>query len=110
METLTLVKKIKDLLEDKKGEDIICLDIGDKSTITDYMIIATGNVDTHVRALAEYVVVELKKLDISPVYHEGIKYGTWICVDYGNIILHIMRKNEREFYNLEAIWGSCPKI
>ena len=70
METKELALKIKELLDDKKGEDIVCFYIGEKSTIADYMIIATGNVDTHVKALAEYVSVELKKEDIHPVYHE----------------------------------------
>lgn len=110
MDTKTLALKIKDLLDDKKGEDIICYNIAEKSTIADYMIIATGNVDTHVKALAEYVMVELKKEDIQPVYHEGTNNGVWVCVDYGDIMVHIMRKTERDFYNLESIWGGCPKI
>ncbi len=110
METKELALKIKDLLDDKKAEDIICFYINEKSTIADYMIIATGNVDTHVKALSEYVMVELKKENIHPVYHEGTGNGVWVCVDYGDIIVHVMRKNEREFYNLESIWGGCPKI
>lgn len=110
MDTKTLALKIKNLLDDKKGEDIICYNISEKSTIADYMIIATGNVDTHVKALAEYVMVELKKEDIQPFYHEGTGNGIWVCIDYGDIMVHIMRKNEREFYNLESIWGGCPKI
>ena len=63
-----------------------------------------------VKALAEYVMVELKKEDIQPLYHEGTGNGIWVCIDYGDIMVHIMRKNEREFYNLESIWGGCPKI
>ena len=73
MGTKELAIKIKKLLDDKKGEDIVCFFIGEKSTVADYMIIATGNVDTHVKALAEYVSVELKKENINPIYHEG----TW---------------------------------
>ncbi|WP_285946095.1 RsfS/YbeB/iojap family protein, partial [Thomasclavelia cocleata] len=64
MGTKELAIKIKKLLDDKKGEDIVCFFIGEKSTVADYMIIATGNVDTHVKALAEYVSVELKKENI----------------------------------------------
>lgn len=110
METKELALKIKELLDDKKGESIICFFIGEKSTVADYMIIATGNVDTHVKSLAEYVTVELKKENINPIYHEGIEHGVWACIDYGDIIVHVMRKSERDFYNLESIWGSCPKI
>ena len=105
-----LAQKIKDLIDDKKGEDIVCFNVGEKSTITDYFIIATGNVDTHVRAISENMIVELKKEDVKPIYHEGLDNGFWVCVDYGDVLVHIMRKNERDFYNLESIWGSCPKF
>lgn len=110
MDTKELVLKIKNLLDNKKGENIICFNISEKSTIADYMIIVTGNVYTHVKALSEYVIVELKKENINPIYHEGIYHGAWACIDYGDIIVHIMNKNERNFYNLESIWGMCPKI
>ena len=110
MGTKELAIKIKKLLDDKKGEDIVCFFIVEKSTVADYMIIATGNVDTHVKALAEYVSVELKKENINPIYHEGTAHGVWVCIDYGDIIVHVMRKNERVFYNLESIWGGFPKI
>ncbi len=110
METKELAIKIKELLDDKKGEDIVCFFIREKSTVADYMIIATGNVDTHVKALAEYVSVELKKENINPIYHEGTAQGVWVCIDYGDIIVHVMCKNERVFYNLESIWGGFPKI
>ena len=110
MDKKELALKIKDLLDDKKGEDIVCYEIGDKSTIADYMIICTGNVDTHVKALAENVVVELKKLGVAPIYHEGMGNGIWVCIDYGDTLVHVMRKPERDFYNLESIWGGCPQI
>ena len=110
METKEFALKIIELLDVTNDEDIVCFYIREKSTIADYMIIATGNVDTHVKALAEYVSVELKKEDIHPIYHEGTEHGVWVCIDYGDIIVHVMRKNEREFYNLESIWGGCPKI
>lgn len=104
-----LAKRVAELLEDKKGEDIVCFDISNKSTIGDYFIIATGNADTHVRALAENMSVELKKENVMPLAHEGTGLGTWVCVDYGDVIVHVMRKAERNFYNLESIWGGCPR-
>lgn len=110
MEGKKLAKEIVDLLEDKKGEDIVCFDIGKHSTIADYFIIATGLVDTHVKALAENMSVELKKRETYPLAHEGGEQGSWICVDYGDVIVHIMRSQERNFYNLESIWGGCPKV
>ena len=102
-------KRIVELLDDKKGENIVCFKIGEHSSLADYFIIATGNADTHVKALAENMSVELKKQGISPLAHEGTGSGSWVCVDYGDVIVHVMRGNEREFYNLESIWGGCPK-
>lgn len=104
-----LAKKIVELLSDKSGEDIVCFNIGKVSTLADYFIIATGHVDTHVMALAESMSVELKKDNIFPYAHEGAGSGTWVCVDYGDVLVHVMRQKERDFYNLESIWGGCPK-
>lgn len=110
MKGLELAEKIKILIDDKKGEETVCFFIGEKSTVTDYLIIAAGNVDTHVRAIACNIIVELKKKGIAPIYKEGEENGVWICLDYGDVIVHIMRKRERDFYNLESIWGGCPAV
>ncbi len=109
MESKTLAKDIVNLIDDKKGENIVCFHIGNYSSLADYFIIATGNVDTHVKAIAENMTVELKKHNIAPLAHEGTGEGNWVCVDYGDVIVHIMRKQERDFYSLESIWGGCPK-
>ncbi len=109
MKSKKLAKDVVNLIDDKKGENIICYNIGEYSSLADFFIIATGNVDTHVKAIAENMTVELKKQNISPIAHEGTGEGNWVCVDYGDVIVHIMRKQERDFYNLESIWGACPK-
>lgn len=107
---LNLAHKIKGLIEDKKGFDIVCYDISEVSTIADYFIIASANVDTHVRAVAENVIVELKKEEIAPIVHEGLDLCTWVCIDYGDVLVHIMREQERNFYRLESIWGACKEV
>jgi len=56
------------------------------------------------------MIVELKKDGIDPVAHEGLSAGTWVCVDYLDVIIHLMRPEERSFYGLESIWGGCKKI
>lgn len=104
-----LAKEIIKLLADKKAEDVVCLNISKHSTIADYFIIATGLADTHVRSLAENIAVEFKKRETYPLAHEGTDLGSWICIDYGDVIVHIMRVQERNFYSLESIWGGCPK-
>lgn len=109
MKSKELAKEVVNLIDDKKGENIVCFNIENYSSLANYFIIATGNVDTHVKAIAENMSVELKKQNVIPLAHEGTREGNWVCVDYGDVIVHIMRKQEREFYNLESIWGVCPK-
>ncbi len=110
MKGIELAKKVVELIDDKKGEDVVCFDLSEVSSLTDFFIIATGGVDTHVRAIAENMMVELKKADVKPFIHEGVDMATWVCVDYGDVIVHIMREAERKFYNLESIWGGCKRV
>jgi nicotinate-nucleotide adenylyltransferase len=104
------VKLLRELIEDKLGEDIISFDLRGISSITDYLVIATGKADTHVKAVSEHVITEMKKNGIPPLAYEGLTEGVWVCVDFGDIILHIMRSAEREYYNLEGIWGAAPRV
>ncbi|MDR2884285.1 MAG: ribosome silencing factor [Deferribacteraceae bacterium] len=110
MDSLDLAKRIAQIIDSKLGEDIQCIDLKDRSTLTDYMIIATGKADTHVKAISDALLGELKKEDVSPYAHEGFGSGSWVCIDYGDAIVHIMRPFERSFYNLAAIWGGAEKL
>ena len=107
--SLELAHKLKSFIDDKLGENIVCLDLRGISTVTDFLIIATGKADTHVKSIAESMVDEMKKEGMRPLASEGLSSGTWACVDYADVIVHIMRKNERETYNLEAIWGGAAR-
>lgn len=101
---MELLDKIKALLEDKKGIDIKILDIKNETTIADYFIIVSGTSNTHIKALADNVEVELKKQDIYPNKIEG--YNTqWILMDYSDIVVHIFTQLERENYNLEELYS-----
>lgn len=108
--SLDLAKKLKNYIDDKLGEDIVCLDLRGVSTVTDFLIIATGKADTHVKAISEGMLEDLKKEGITSLASEGVKSGTWACVDYADVIVHIMRRNERQLYNLESIWGGATRI
>ena len=105
MDSLELANKIRDYLDNKLGEDIVCLDLKELSSITDFLMIVTGKADTHVKALAWGLVEDMKKNATVPLAHEGLDLGAWACIDYGDVIVHIMRKKEREIYDLQAIWG-----
>lgn len=91
-------------LDDVKAEDIKVIDVHKKTDITDYMVIATGKSQRHVKSLAEHVVEEVKKHDFRPLGMEGQDSGEWVLVDLGDVVVHIMQAQTRAFYQLEKLW------
>lgn len=110
MDSKEFSAKICKVLSDKKGQDIIRIDVRDKSSLADYFIIASGRSTTQTRALAEYVEEEMDKLGVMPTRREGVKDGRWAVVDYGDVIVHIFNDETRLFYHLEKLWGSEENI
>lgn len=102
------VEEIKDLvvtaLEDLKAVDLVVLDVRGKTTVADFMVIASGTSDRHVKSLANNVVVESKKADIMPLGIEGDKIGEWVLVDLSDVVVHVMLPQTRDFYQLEKLW------
>lgn len=104
--TIDELKKIAiDALEDLKAEDISVLDVRDKTTVTDWVIIATGSSSRHVRSIANNVVIEAKNSGKPALGVEGEDDGEWVLVDLGDVIVHVMQQNVREFYDLESLWS-----
>ena len=104
MDTFTLARDIVDVLEDKKGEDIILMDIRDLTTFADYFVICSGNSRRTVNALADAV-----RDDIKSRYHnkgrlEGLPEDGWVLVDFGDVVLHIFSPDQRDYYRLEDLW------
>ena len=97
-------------LDDKFGEDIKVIDLRGISTLADYFIITNGNTDSQVKAIADEVADKLAKAGLRTRSTEGYTGGTWILLDYGDIIIHVFDKVNREFYNLERIWGDAPIV
>ena len=91
-------------LNDKKGEDIIIIDITGISVLADYFIIANGTSDSQVNALVDNVEEELHKAGYSLKQREGQASGSWVLLDFGDIIVHVFDKENRLFYDLERIW------
>jgi ribosome-associated protein len=92
-------------LEDLKAEDITVLDVQGKTTVTDWLIIATGSSSRHVKSLANNVVTEAKNAGQRPLGSEGEIEGEWVLVDLGDVIVHVMQRQVREYYDLESLWS-----
>ena len=88
----------------KKGLDIQVIEISDVSELADYMVIATGNSSTHVKALADEVEYQLDKAGISVSHIEGYRSNTWILLDYIDVIVNVFSDEAREFYDLDRLW------
>ena len=94
-------------LDDHKAEDIVTIELAGKSSIADYMVVATGNSSRQVAALAETVAQVLKdEFGIVGIKPEGARQGDWVLIDAGDIIIHLFRPEVRAFYNLEKMWSS----
>lgn len=99
-----LLEKIEKILDSKKAIDVKTINISEKTTISDYFVIASGTSNTHVKSLADNIEEELKKEKIYPSKIEGYDSGVWILMDYGEVIVHIFTQQERENYSLDDLW------
>lgn len=101
------VLSVAEILDGKKAQDIILLKVDDLTIISDYFVVASATSTTHAQTLADEVGIKMKQnLDSLPLRTEGEKEGRWIVMDYGDILVHIFHKDEREFYQLERLWKS----
>ncbi len=104
------VKMAAHLAVGKKGHDIIALEIGKVSLISDYFLIVSGFNQRHVQSLADSIVEGLKEVDIEPLNQAGYREGRWVLLDYSDIVVHIFQDEERKFYNLERLWSDAPEL
>lgn len=95
---------IETILDDHQAEDVVVISLEGKSSIADYMVIASGRSTRQVIALAENLVQALKEKGVVGIRPEGIRQGDWVLIDAGDIIIHLFRPEVREFYNLEKMW------
>jgi ribosome-associated protein len=105
-----LANSIYQLLDEHKAVDIKKLDVTALTPFTDYMIICHGNSNRHASGLLNQVVSTLKKEGYQPKGIEGANKAEWILVDYGDVVLHIMQSDAREFYSLEKLWSITEEM
>ena len=102
--TETLLKTVRDATEELKAKDVVEIDVRGKSSVTDYMVVASGTSTRHVKSIADEVVKHAKNLDVMPLGVEGEREAEWVLVDLGDVVVHIMLPRVREFYALERLW------
>ena len=108
--SLAQAKRAAELCVDLKAKDVTLLDLTQISDATDYFVIASGSSDTHVRAIAEHVLEELRKEGIRAHHVEGLQQGRWVLLDYVDFVVHVFHPVLREFYQLERLWSDAKTV
>ncbi len=111
MDSKKLALLCRNLADEKKAENIVILDMRALTTVTDYFVICTGSSEPHLRAVVNAITDKLREqCDRRPRAIDGSLPATWIVLDYLDVMVHIMRADTRERYNLEGLWGDAPKL
>lgn len=109
MQSNELIQIATAALEELKGKNITPLDVLGKTSVTDYMLIATGTSNRHVKSLAENVLARVKEQGVQPLGCEGLDGGEWALLDLGDVLVHVMQEETRQFYDLERLWQGAEQ-
>lgn len=110
MESITLANNIAELIFNKKGYNVKILDLKEVATFTDYFVICSADSDTQVKAIADEIDKSLRDSGLKSWHKEGYRALNWVLIDYVDVVVHVFKKDMREFYNLEKLWGDAPVI
>jgi ribosome-associated protein len=99
---------VADLALERKALNVVVIDLRERSTYTDFLIIASGTSDRHVQAIVEHIDASLTKSGIKALGTEGVREGQWALVDFGSIVVHVFHQYTRQVYDLEAMWRDAP--
>ncbi|WP_297057533.1 ribosome silencing factor [Thermosulfurimonas sp.] len=109
-DSLELVRLLIRLIREKKGEDLVVLDVRGRSSYTDFILIASARSARHVQGLADFLESETARLGIPPSGVEGLTQGHWVVMDYGDAVVHLFYEPVRQVYDLEGLWVEAPRI
>lgn len=110
MEIIDKAKKIAEILDSKKAKDIQILEIGEITSLADYFVICSCTSSVQLRACADEVEEKMKELGFEPIHSDGYRSGTWIALDFADIIVHIFLEETREFYSVERLWTDAIPV
>lgn len=105
MQSGDLKRVIENALEDAKARDITWMNVADQTDITDYMVVASGTSNTHVKAVVNRLLDQTAAAGFKPLGIEGQEDGEWVLIDLGDVVVHVMLPKTREFYDLERLWS-----
>jgi ribosome-associated protein len=108
IEMTPVLERASALAGDRKGVDMLAMDLRGISNATDFFLLVSGTSDQHVRSIAEHIIEELKKEDVRPSHVEGLRAGRWVLIDYIDFVVHVFHPAARDFYQLERLWGDAP--
>jgi ribosome-associated protein len=111
MDSRKLALLCRSLAENRKAEDIVILDVRELSSVTDYFVLASGTSEPHLRAIIDEITDKLRdEHSVRPRAVDGTFQAAWIVLDFFDVIVHVMRKDIRERYDLETLWGDAPRV
>ena len=111
MDSRKLAKLCRDLAENRKAENVVVLDVRKISSITDYFVIASGTSEPHLRAIVDEITDKLREEHgLRPTATDGNIRAAWQVMDFFDVIVHVMREDVREHYDLEGLWGDAPRV
>ena len=111
MDSRKLALLCRDFADNKKAENIVILDVRKLSSVTDYFVIASGTSEPHLRAILEEITGRLREEHgVRPRAMDGSVHGAWVVLDFFDVIVHIMRQEARERYDLESLWGDAARV
>jgi len=104
MSDIKLIQPLLLCLDESQASDIVTLDVSEQTSVTDFMVIATGRSGRHTKAIAMQAMEKMKALGMPAISSHGFEQGDWILVDFNNYILHVMTADSRAFYHIEGLW------
>ncbi len=111
MDSKKLALLCRELADKKKAENIVVLDVREISSITDYFVIASGTSEPHLRAISNEIVDSLRtEHGVRPRAIDGTLQTAWLVLDFFDVIVHVMKNDVREHYDLESLWGDAPRV